>query len=58
MKRDNTFVFKKLKIRDLGDICTKAVSSSVMLFIIIGMTNILSWIMGMEEIPGLIGKFC
>jgi tripartite ATP-independent transporter DctM subunit len=51
------FVFKKLRIRDLGDICTKAVLSSAMLFIIIGMANILGWIMGMEEVPGLIGKF-
>jgi len=50
MDRDNTFVFKKLKIKDLGDICTKAVLSSAMLFIIIGMVNILAGLLNRNVI--------
>lgn len=50
------FVFKKLRAIDLLKICKKAVIQTSMLFIIIGMASILQWIIGIEQLPMLIGN--
>ncbi len=50
------FVYKKIKIRDLGPICVKTGVLSGAIMLVVAMANILGWTLTLDEVPQRIAR--
>lgn len=51
------FVYRDLRIHDIIPILKKTVMTSSSVMVIIGFTMIFTWILAIEQVPGMIGNF-